>query len=391
VPYRPNFPIPSEINPPRSCICIEIPNTPDWRRVFAGLIAELTYWYNYERDGTTHGAECAAVWKEIYNGIEWGDMSCCCGDFTIIFQWTEDGELEQSTDGGITFTPAPEQDPRNSSPVYPPVPGEPTTDKSCDSAAGMSLLIKEGIGDQLSEDMGRYTLAQLIEDWVKTVIQTSNPFLALINIVANQIFALLISAVIAALTEEVYQQLTCIFYCNMADDLSFDEGRWTTVRSDILGQISGIAGVFLEHLVFLLGKVGLTNLARSQVGVTGDCSSCECSDSCAATWEVMGASHGTIVASDTNSITVEASNAGANYYVIIHSVPDTDCCVVVSSELISGDAPTLVGWTDCGTTPTEGVPQHTGIFGYNDYCVNYFQQQGATAFTVKITFAPCAP
>ncbi len=391
MPYRPNFPIPDVIDPPRTCLCIEIPDTPQWKQVIAGLIAELTYWYNYERDGTTQGAECAAVWKEIYNGIDWSNMSCCCGEFTIIFQWTEDGELEQSTDGGVTFTPAPEQDPRNSSPVFPPVPGEPSTDKNCDSAAGMSLLIKEGIGDQLSEDMGRYTLAQLIEDWVKTVIQTSNPFLALINIVANQIFALLISAVIAALTEEVYQQLTCIFYCNMAEDVSFDEGRWATVRSNILSQITGIAGVFLEHLVFLLGKVGLTNLARSQVGATGDCSDCSCSDSCGATWEVMGASHGTIISSDTTSITVEASNAGANYYVLIHTVPDTDCCVIVSSELVSGDAPTLTGWTDCGNTPSEGAPQHTGIFGYNSYCVNYFQQQGATPFTVKITFAPCAP
>lgn len=278
MPYRQNFPIPSVIDPPRTCLCLPIPDSTEWRAILAGLISELTHWFNYERTGDGSGSECAAVWKEIFTQIEWGRMSCCCGDFTVIFMWTEEGELEQSDDGGVTYTPAPQQDPRNSSPLFPPVPGDVSDEKRCIAAAGMALLVKEGVGDQLTEDMGRYSLAQLIEDWVTTVIQTSNPFQALINIVANQIFALLISAVIAALTEEVYDLLMCAFYCNMEDDLSFTNGGWIAVREDISANIAGIAGVFLEHLVFLLGKVGLTNLARSQAATEGDCGECDCGE-----------------------------------------------------------------------------------------------------------------
>lgn len=219
-------------------------------------------------------------------------MSCCGGEFEIIFQWTEDGELQQSEDGGATWEDAPQEDPRNSSTVYPPTPGSPSDTKKCDASEGMSLLIKEQVGEQLTDDMSRYTLAQLVHDWVTTYIQTSNPFEALIQIAANQIFALVIATLSPALTDDVYHLLTCAFLCLIADDLSFDNERWEAVRTKILDTISGIAGIFLEHLVFLLGPVGITNLARAQVGATGDCSDCEecpdCVDGCLVDWTFYG-------------------------------------------------------------------------------------------------------
>lgn len=387
MPYRQNFPIPPVIDPPHMCLQLEIPNSPEWKAIVSGLIYELTYWFNYERDGSNNGALCAAVWKKIYQRIDWSDMSCCCGEFDILYIWTEDGELEQSTDGGVTYTPAPQSDPRNSSPVFPPVPGDASEDKKCIAATGMSLLVKEGIGDQLTDDMGRYTVGQLINDWVKTVIQTSNPFEALIQVVTNQIFALLISAVRAALTDPVYAQLTCIFYCNISEDLSFDDASWAVVRSDILSQISGIAGVFLEHLVFLLGKVGLTNLARSQAATEGDCGDCSCSDSCSALWDVMPGA-GVVLSTSDNEMQVQASLSGSDYYCIIASDDINNCCLV--TEVINDVGIfTLTGWTDCGQPQIEGAPQHTGIFGYGSYCVNLFHLQSAIPFTVTIHFAGC--
>src|SRR5215510_1940925 len=129
MPYRQNFPIPSVIDPPKQCLCIEIPGSSEWKAVIAGTLRELAYWYNWERTGDTSGAQCAAVWKEVYDSIDWSNMSCCCGgEFSVIFQWTVDGVLQQSTDNGVTWEDVPEQDPRNSSPVYPPVPGGPTDD-----------------------------------------------------------------------------------------------------------------------------------------------------------------------------------------------------------------------------------------------------------------------
>lgn len=210
---------------------------------------------------------------------------CCDDNMPIQYRYSTDGELEWSQNGGQNWTPAPQYDPRVYSATFPPVAGDDGDDKKCAAATGMKVLIKEQVGDQLTDDMTRYTLGQLINDWVKTMLQTSNPFEALITVITNQIFALALAVLIPALTDTVYDQLVCIFYCNMADDASFNTEKWQDTRSDITGQIGGIAGLFFEHLVYLLGEKGLTNLARAGGASTGDCSDCDCpSDFCEIEW-----------------------------------------------------------------------------------------------------------
>jgi len=222
-------------------------------------------------------------------------MSCCDSEFGTIFQWTVDGVLQKSTDGGATWQDAPEDDPRNSSPVYPPVAGDTSDEKRCIAANSVKTLVKEQIGDQLTDDMSRYTLGQLISDWVNTILQTSNPFEAIVTIVTNQILALVIATLRPALTDDVYSDFECCVYENMADDLSFDDAQWAAVRSCITDKIGGIAGIFLEHLVYLIGKVVLTNLARSQAATDGDCSACDCTDGCTVEWTFYGVHSDTIV------------------------------------------------------------------------------------------------
>lgn len=220
------------------------------------------------------------------------------------------------------------------------------------------------------------------------MIGTSNPFEALVTVITNQIFALVIATVRAAITSGTYDTLKCIFYCNMETDGSFTEAEWSTVRSQILSQITGIAGVFFEHLIYLIGSGGLTNMARAAAGATdADCT--ECCPDCSTLWDVMDGSHGTITARGAGYIEVEAQAVGGNYYLII-STSDADlCCLISAADLIDGTEPTLTAWTDCGTTPVIGVPQHSGLFGYGSYCVNYFQMQNAGPFKMGIHFADC--
>lgn len=281
MPYRQNFPIPSVIDPPKQCLCIQIPNTSDWKAVIAGNLGELQYWFNWERTGDTSGAQCAAVWKEVMNSIDWSAMSCCCDDAVPVqYRYTGDGILQRSTDGGETWDDAPEYDPRNNSPEFPQIPGDDGDDKRCQAAVGASLLVKEQIGDNLTDDMARYTLQQLITDWVTTMIQSSNPFEALLTVVSNQIFALVIAVVRPALTEEVYDTFACQIYCTAADDASYTDSQWAELRSKILSSIGGVAGIFLEHLVYLLGARGMTNLLRNAPSADGDCSDCDCTEPC---------------------------------------------------------------------------------------------------------------
>jgi hypothetical protein len=296
--------------------------------------------------------------------------------------------LQRSTDGGATWEDAPEFDPRHNSTVFPPVAGDPSLSKRCIAATGMSNLIKLQVGDQLQDDTTIEELKEIIEIWVHTVIQTSNPFQAIINVAVNSILALGMSLLRAALTSTVYDTLTCIFYCRMADDLSFDDARVNLVTSDIGDQIGGIATLFLQQLVNLMGAVGLTNLARSGAATEGDCSECEECLTCTQIWSIFGGAHGTgLVVTDTY-VQVTASDGGnGNYYVIIKT-PDADtCCAVDHIEVIGGGDVGLHGWTDCGTAQTEGVPQHTGL-GWGT-CVNYLQAQNATPFTIRFFLVEC--
>jgi len=203
-------------------------------------------------------------------------MMSCCGDSNpTIYRYTVDGVLQRSDDGGTTWVDAPQNDIRTNATEFPPMEGADGTDKRCLAATGMRDLIKQQVGDNLTDDMTRYTLAQLITDWVTTMIGTSNPFQALLTIVVNQIFALVIAVLRPALTTGVYEQLLCIFYNNMSDDASFTSAQWEQVRTDILADITGIAGVFFEHLVYLLGERGLTNLARASGATVGSCGDCD--------------------------------------------------------------------------------------------------------------------
>jgi len=388
MPYRPNFPIPDDIYAEPFCLCIRVPNDPVWKQVVAGLLDELNQWYNWQRDEAKSGKDCAQVWRNLYNEIDWTTMSCCCDNPPDVFKYV-DGVLYRSTDGGDTFSPAEDFDIRiNPSVIFPEPPDEEGVDELCLAADGMVNLIKEQIGENLTEDMSRYTLNELIKNWVETMIGTSNPFTALVTIVANQIFALIIGSVIAALTDEVYQLLRCIFFNNMLPDKSFDVTGWESVRSDILDQITGIAGVFLEHLVYLLGSGGLTNLARSMAGVD-DSACCPACD--ADNWNIVtysGTDVGLIVSRTSNSITVQGTSHpdfGTPYNAMIQSTSDDTCCVASSIELISGTLPLYFG-VDCGNARWPGSPNGPFTVGVSN--VNTLFVRGDTApFVVKITFA----
>jgi len=384
MPYRQNFPIPSVIDPPRTCLCLEIPDNDDWRRVVAGLIRELTQWFNYERTGDDSGARCADVWKDIYQKIDWGRMSCCCGEFDVIFQWTEDGVLQSSTDGGETWTDDPQDDPRNSSPIYPPVTGDPSDEKKCIAATSVRDLIKEQVGDQLTDDMSRYTLNQLIHDWVTTYIQTSNPFQALINIITNQVLALVIATLRPALTDDVYNKLMCCVLLHMNDDLSFDDAGWDAVRNCISTDITGIAGVFLEHLIFLIGKVGLTNLARSQAATVGDCSSCfsTCSDNFH-----INSGVGVEVARNEDYIEVEAVfYAPYGFYTASIRTDDISTCCYVAELDILTEGVTVADnhWFECGS-----AVEHSGAPDITGHCVSLWTVILSGPGTVRMHLGDC--
>lgn len=301
------------------------------------------------------------------DGLERALMAGCCDDnMPIQYRWLADGTLQRSLNGGGTWVDAPEFDPRNNSPQSPPLPDDETDQVRCDMAASVAEAIKEQVGEQLTDDMSRYTLDELLQDWVTTYINFWDPFTAIVTIAANQIFALVISALRAALTTEVYDLLKCLVLEHMPAD-----GLWTpaaaeSLRASVSASISGIAGQFLQHLIYLMGAVGLTNLSRSGFVVGADCDDCE-PPTCTSSFNIF-CDVGEITDITEEYLEVEcAANPLTGGYGVALSTGNADyCCYVVAVTNAAGTPISpLSAYRACG----EPVPECGEAFGHaNVYC-----------------------
>jgi hypothetical protein len=293
------------------------------------------------------------------SGLEFQIMSGCADEnIPIQYRYSSAGVLERSLNGGTTWTDASLYDPRVNSPTFPPIPGDDGASKRCAAAASAAALIEEQIGAQLTDDMTRYTLNQLINDWTQVYIGTSNPFQALMTVISNQIFALVIATLRPALTSEVYDTLRCIIYCHISSSAFVSGAAWYAIRSDITDQITGIAGVFLEHLVYLLGNGGLTNLCRSGAIAEATCDDCDlCPEPCnQADWingvYYLGVDYnargGTIVERGDNYMVLQSTPRGDGDYEIAFYPTDhvSQCAInwyfVESDYITPGGVPTSV-------------------------------------------------
>jgi hypothetical protein len=209
--------------------------------------------------------------------------------------------------------------------------------------------------------MARYTLAELIKDFTGNYLDPTAPFNILANVVSNQIFALVVGTVRPALTTDVYNKFKCILYCHMNGAAFFTGAAWEAVRSDILSKIPGVAGVFLEHIVYLLGNGGLSNLARGGGASTGNCDDCtDCPEACNADGWINGIWYqgadinnrgGVIVDRGADYIVLRSTDRGdGNSEMALYPMNHTDQCAIfwqfVEPDLVTpgGNPPNIYKW-----------------------------------------------
>jgi hypothetical protein len=309
-----------------------------------------------------------------------------CGDDNIIimFRWDADGNLEESKDGGLTYTPSPQKDPRRNSTIF-PVPTGDQNDKCVAADSAVNSIIVD-VFNEMTDAMTLGSLDELIRAWVSRYIQTANVLQALFAVAINIIFAIGSTAIIAALTTGVWNTLRCCFFNHMEDDLSFTNDGWLGLRDCITSDISGIAGIFLEHLIFLAGPVGCTNIMRAGIG-SADASCCgECDFDL---WDFFDVDAGTTVTKSSSAWTIDSDVRGdGKYYVIILSDDDNTCCqVVLGAETLWDQA----FYIPCGTARA-GITTGTGrltLSGTPSESANAILLVNNTAtFTVPVTRYP---
>ena len=325
-------------------------------------------------------------------------MSGCCPDEGKIYRFTEDGELEVSTDGGETWEPAPEDDPRLTATRFPPLPGTPGSAYKCTAANNAVGNLKQ-MADQLIDDAGlwgglTFLIAAIQAILVFIGIFASGGLLTpLIVGLAGSLLTFGQVAFEAAMTDEVYETLCCIFYCNMNNDGTFTQEQIDTIKSEISSQLTGVAATYLRDNVGLLGAIGMSNMAATnQSAFTFDCSGCDCVPYCESADSWFAATVNSITDNGDGTITFNVSsvdNGGGVQYVAWGDRvdPDSPCCEFLSF------VPTTGFGVPGGAVQLCGSGVETGIIPTGGNCYHYWHmyQDSAlsTPFTANVTFTAC--
>lgn len=186
-------------------------------------------------------------------------------------RWEETCDcVQQTADGGATWTDNPGIDPRHFGGYrLPPVGGE---DPRCQAAANMVKCIHDSIDAVTNAVNEAQSVTAMLAVFV-VFIPGIGALLALIWAVAEAFFTIGFTVIGAAFTTDVYDQLTCIFFANIGEDGQVSATQMGGILSDINSQIGGTVFAVMNYILQTWGEVGLSN-AGAVGNASADCSAC---------------------------------------------------------------------------------------------------------------------
>jgi len=187
---------------------------------------------------------------------------------TPFLRYNPDCDCVQFTpDGGETWIDQPANDPRTSD-TYRLPPG----DDRCRAAEGMTAVIRAAVDARLATD-GDIQLAGEILGIV-AFIPGFNVLWALI--IALAAFAVTIAKDIleAAFSEPTYDQIRCIFFCNIGDDGQMSQAQFDDAYAALI-DLDAIPRTWCQNVMTTLGPVGMSD-AGVALEAAADCDECPC-------------------------------------------------------------------------------------------------------------------
>lgn len=293
-------------------------------------------------------------------------MSNCCPD--PITRIADDGSLEVSYDGGMTWAPATTEDPRNTVPQLPPITGEDGDDKRCKAANNVVRQLKD-LQTQWSDSLGGGL----------TVLQLALAFAAAIAgffLSAGTLAVFLVPAILALaaslvgtgseayddlFTSDVWDYALCQFYCGAEPDGTYTSTSFNNILANFDTEFSDTLALAFSSALTGWQLVGLNRAARIPSTDNLDCSACDCTtciDHFAAAFWISGAlvnpANGTEISRDDTSIIIQSNDRGDGQQVLSLCAIDGVTCCRVTAQFVDEDG-----------EPTEDGPSSTLHF-YND-------------------------
>jgi len=247
----------------------------DWLPFVIGSLQQLTLQATWagDEDAVLLAQDRAQLLIAMFGGVVGGcSESVCIGGL----RYDSDCDcIMQEGNGGTTETENPDADPRHSDVFRFPVID--ADDPKCQAASNMTRWLNDLI-DQVLLTVDAAGSAEGLMAIVLPFVVELGPFGLLIELVLGVAFLLFsagATAISAAFTNEVYDMLTCIFYCRIDDEGQVSADALALILSDIDAQIGGLVSTILSAMFFLTGEVGLSN-AGTIGSAPADCSGCSC-------------------------------------------------------------------------------------------------------------------
>jgi len=281
-------------------------------------------------------------------------MSDCCGD-NPLFRFDVDGTFQESFDGGDTWQDAPQQDPRNQIPVFPPPAGDDGAAKRCSAANSIVAFYQAKVADvQAGKDAEKdaAAMAAIILGFLLVLGVFTAPWLmpALGVAVGAIVSGLSAAAWAASFTEDDYGRLICAFYEHMGADGQFTHDGFQAALGQMETDIEDEnANAFFVGVTKGLGQSGLNTLAGLGMDAGLDC---VCG--CVAGWTFVhnpgSSSTGSLVVDgDWLVLTTDDVNTDGKYYVEAIRSGNSDCCVCIEKSIDSGGAGYAAAVKLCGS------------------------------------------
>jgi len=178
--------------------------------------------------------------------------------------------VQFTPDGGTTWIDQPANDPRSSDAYrLPPITGSNT---QCRAAEGMTELVRRMVNARIN-DITDAELAGTILGIV-AFIPGFNILWALILAFVSLAFTIAREILEAAFTEPVYEQLRCLFYCNIDENGQMSQSQFDEVYAALI-DFDAVARTWIQAVMDLVGAVGMSN-AGVALEAAADCDDCEC-------------------------------------------------------------------------------------------------------------------